>query len=150
MIEDQGWLGEAEFVAAWIDIHPVESVRDAWFQAECGRCSWVTTGHENVCEDAAHEHAKNVHARFGSPAPLLMLSDDGETYVEMPPRPPIPIRRVGEPETVPRELRHPSSMDAGWRPFVATERLNHVALGDIIDTLEAIGYQLRLQIREKP
>jgi hypothetical protein len=66
-----------------------------------------------------------------------------------PPATPIPIR--GEPTALPRELRHPSNIDAGWRPFEpASITLDHVALGDIRTALAAAGLELRLQIREKP
>lgn len=68
------------------------------------------------------------------------------------PAPPIPIRPT-EPVEVPREMRHPTAATAevtGWRPLTAADRLLHIGLGDIIDTLDAIGYEIRLQIREKP
>ena len=149
MPDDVGlsWQGEAEFVDAWIDVRPVESAREGWHQAECGRCPWTTTGLKSVCEDAAFLHAKDVHAKFGSPAPLLEYKDG--TYKPFEPFPaPIPIR--GEPVSPPREMRHPANVDAGWRPaegVIAT--VHHIALGDIMASLQLAGYELRLQIREK-
>lgn len=70
------------------------------------------------------------------------MSDNGEG--------PIPIRPTGEPVDVPREFRHPSSVDAGWVPLAHPQKLMHMPLGDVVETLAAVGYEIRLQVREKP
>lgn len=85
-----------------------------------------------------------IHKSFGWPAPMLQLVEG--TYRELLP-PPIPIRN--QPREMPREMRHPAAADVGWGAFPNAHRLNHVALGDIIDTLGAIGFEVRLQVRNK-
>jgi hypothetical protein len=46
--------------------------------------------------------------------------------------------------------RHPSSQDAGWRLMTQMDRIRHMPIGDLIDTLEAVGLELRIQTRETP
>lgn len=74
------------FVAAYITIVPVQSARDAWFEASCdySGCSWSTTGWEPVCEEAAYEHAAS-HLATPSPLPTdeeALVSDLAEAGVE--------------------------------------------------------------------
>jgi len=45
--------------------------------------------------------------------------------------------------------RHPSSKDVGWRPVMNLDRIRHMAIGDLIETLEAVGLEFRLMTREK-
>jgi len=62
--------------------------------------------------------------------------------------PPIPIR--GEPVVPPREVRHPTSVDVGWRPlegYIAT--VHHIPLGDIMAAMALAGFEVRVQMREK-
>ena len=64
-----------------------------------------------------------------------------------------PLRAVGSPVDKPVELakrRHPSSQDAGWRLMTQMDRIRHMPIGDLIDTLEAVGLELRIQTRETP
>lgn len=44
-----------------IDIYPIDSARDGWHEATCGRDDWSTTGLESVVEEAAYEHAHEAH-----------------------------------------------------------------------------------------
>lgn len=44
-----------------IDVHPVESVRDGWYEADCDTCLWATAGGETTVEDAAYQHITDVH-----------------------------------------------------------------------------------------
>jgi hypothetical protein len=57
------YISTNSFIEDYIDIRPVESARDNWYEAECfykhpGDLNWTTTGSESVVEDAAHEHAQ--------------------------------------------------------------------------------------------
>lgn len=42
-------------------------------------------------------------------------------------------------------LRHPAG--SAWDDLTGDPRLRHIALGDLIDTLEAVGLELRIQTR---
>jgi hypothetical protein len=60
------------------------------------------------------------------------------------------VTPIVQPEA-PIELakrRHPSAQDAGWRPMTEAAKLHHLPLGDIVETLKAVGLELRLQIKE--
>jgi hypothetical protein len=62
------------------------------------------------------------------------------------------LHAVDKPVDKPVELamrRHPSTQNAGWRPTVIPDKIRHVALGDFLDTLEAVGLEFRLMTREK-
>lgn len=44
--------------------------------------------------------------------------------------------------------RHPAAAVAGWRPMRTLDRVRHMPIGDLLDTLEAAGLEVRLQVRE--
>lgn len=51
----------AAVVAHLIHIRPEASVRSGWYLASCDRDSWYTTGTEDVCEQAGHDHVTSQH-----------------------------------------------------------------------------------------
>lgn len=58
----------------------------------------------------------------------------------VPPLPPLPI-----------PIRRPSPLavaEVPWRP-VELDALAHVALGDVVDTLKATGFELRIEVRPR-
>lgn len=44
--------------------------------------------------------------------------------------------------------RHPAAQVAGWRPMENLDRLRHIPLGDLLDTLQVAGLEVRIQVRE--
>jgi hypothetical protein len=43
--------------------------------------------------------------------------------------------------------RHPSAQPAAWRTITAVDPLMHLPLGDLLDTLHAVGMEVRFQVR---
>lgn len=92
-----------------------------------------------------HRHTVGEHMRT-----LGWRVNRGPGAKWFPPLPSANVTPLVQPEA-PIELakrRHPSAQDAGWRPMTQAGKLHHLPLGDIVETLKAVGLELRIQIRE--
>lgn len=57
---------------------------------------------------------------------------------------------VGNPTPIESaKSRHPSTQNVGWSPMIGLEKIRHMAVGDLMDMLTAMGRELRIETREK-
>jgi hypothetical protein len=76
------------------------------------------------------------------------LREEKPVEVEAPKR---KLAAVEKPTDKPIDLakrRHPSAQNTGWVGMTGLDKIRHIALGDLIDTLAAAGRELRIATRE--
>lgn len=96
-------------------------------------------------------NSKGRHAKWRPEVTTVIEEPVEEPQAKVTPLPMVtPLQVIKARQFADEEAsrsRHPASLDAGWMPLADFERLRHIPLGDIIDTLAVAGIQIRVQQR---